>query len=376
MFILGAFSLVQIVLLPGLISLRLVRFRGTFWQSAIYTFALSLLINYCAVFFLVVLKLYSHALIIALFAAQLIWVAWLYWEDWRKPLLDIFQNVWDKSVSALVGLFPFPEDDLSQSQKAIHYAFMLFTLISLVFALDRIWWIFGVFLKNIGTVFDAWDAVYSWNRWAEAWFSGKIPLDSRFYPQLVPINWSLTYVFMGESTVQFFAKFIMPIFTIGILLQFFDLGITLRQPGFFVAIILSRSLIVSFIGQGINNGYVDIAVAFFAFLPFYTIFKAQATKTESERHILWILGLFFSAAAAVTKQPGVYIFMLYPLFVYILLLRPNYGNWLNQPIRRSVLKWGAFSALIPLLWYGYKLALISQGVDSSEVLANASFTAQ
>lgn len=376
MFILGIFSLVQMVLLPGLISLRLIRFRGSFWQGVIYTFALSLLINYCLVFFLTVLKLYSHWLIIILFAAQVIWAIWLHWEDLRKPLLEVFQNLWDKSVSALAGLFPSPEVDISRSQKAVHYVFMLFTLISLLLAFDRMWWLFGVFRDNIGTVFDGWDAVFSYNRWAEVWFGGRIPLDSRFYPQLIPINWSLTYVFMGELTVQLFAKSMMSLFMLGIFLQLFDLGLTFKQPGFFVAIILARVLMVRFIHTGIHNGLVDTAVAFFALLPFYTIMKAQTTKTETERHLLWMMGFFFAAAAAVTKQPGVYIFLLYPLLVYVLLLRPTYGNWLNLPIWRGVLIWGTLAALIPVLWYGFKLMLISQGVDVSEVLDNAGFTAQ
>jgi len=276
----------------------------------------------------------------------------------------------------LAGLFPAPADDLSRSQKAVHYVFMLFTLITLLLAFDRMGWLFGVFRDNLGTVFDGWDAVFSYNRWAEVWFSGRIPLDSRFYPQLIPINWSLTYVFMSESTVQLFAKSIMPLFMLGIFLQLFDLGITFKQPGFFVAIILVRALLTRFIHTGIHNGLVDVAVAFLALLPFYTIMKAQAVKTETEKQILWILGFFLAAAATVTKQPGVLIFVLYPLLVYALLLRPAYGNWLNPQLWRKVLIWGTFAALIPLLWYGFKLILISQGIDVSEVLDNAGFTAQ
>ena len=376
MFVLGIFSLVQIVFLPGLISLRLIRFRGSFWQSVIYTFALSLLINYCLVFFLTALKLYSHWLILILFVAQVIWAAWLYWDDLHKSLLEVFQSLWDKSVSGLAELFPTPTDDLSQSQKAVHYVFMLFTLIALLLAFDRMGWLFGLFRDNLGTVFDGWDAVFSYNRWAEVWFSGRIPLDSRFYPQLIPINWSLTYVFMGEATVQLFAKSIMPLFLLGIFLQLFDLGITFKQPGFFVAIILVRSLLLRFIHTGIHNGLVDVAIAFFALLPFYTIMKAQAVKTETEKQILWTLGVFLAAAATVTKQPGVLIFVLYPLLVYALLLRPTYGNWLKPSILRKVLIWGMLAALIPVLWYGFKLVLISQGLDVSEVLDNAGFTAQ
>jgi len=136
------------------------------------------------------------------------------------------------------------------------------------------------------------------------WFSGKIPLDSRFYPQLIPINWSLTYAFIGGATVQLFAKSIMPMFIIGILLQLFDLGITFQQPGYFLAMILSRALFLKFIKTGIDNGLVDIAVAFFALLPFYTLLKAQAAKTETEQRILWILGFFLCGSRNRDKAAG------------------------------------------------------------------------
>jgi hypothetical protein len=305
-----------------------------------------------------------------------LWVVWLYREVLQKPLLDIFQNLWNRSVSALAALFSSPNDDIASGQKAVHYIYLVFTLIALAFALDRMWWAWGIFLDNFGTVFDGWDAVYSWNRWAGVWFDGDFPLDSRFYPQLIPANWSLTYMFLGETTVQMFAKSIMPLFVLGIFLQLFDLGVSLRQPGFFVGIVLFRSLIVRFIGVEINNGYVDTAAAFFALLPFYTIFKAQAAKTEPERLNLWALGFFFAAAASVAKQPGVLIVPVYLILAYILLLRPNRDGQLGQNIRRSMLMQTTIAMLVPLSWYGYKLFVIYQGVDESEVLLNAAYAAQ
>ncbi|NUQ86213.1 MAG: hypothetical protein HUU11_16025, partial [Anaerolineales bacterium] len=376
MLILGVFSLVQIILLPGLILLRLVRFRGTFWQGFVYTFALSLLLNYCAVFLLAALNLYSRPVILVLFAIQMILATWLYREDLRKPLFNVFRDLWIRSASALTGLFPTLDEDLPRSQKAVHYVFLLFTLVSLVFALDRIWWSWGIFRDNLGTVFEGWDTVYSWNRWAEVWYGGGIPLDSRFYPQLMPTNWSLTYAFIGDSSIQLFAKSLMSLFVIGIFIQLFDLGITFRQPGYFAAIVLLRALIVKFIGEGISNGYVDTAAAFFALLSLHTILRAQAINVESERRILWIMGIFFAAGAAVTKQAGVYIFPIYLLLTYIFLLRSNYRERVSPTALRNIVIWGIFASLIPLSWYGFKLILISQGVDESEVLINAGYAAQ
>lgn len=376
MFILGVLSLTQIVALPGLIVLRLFRFRGTFWQGVVYTFGLSLLVNYCVVFLLVAFNIHSRAIVLMVFAVQVLWAAWLYRNDLQTPLFDVFQDFWDRCLSALSKLFFSSGNHTTPGQKAVHYIYLLFTLISLALSLDRMWWGWVIFLENVGTVFDGWDAVYSWNRWAGAWFGGNLPVDSRFYPQLVPANWSLAYVFMGESTVQMFAKSIMPLFVLGIFFQLFDLGVSLRQPGFFVGIILFRSLIMRFIGVEINNGYVDTAAAFFAMLPFYTIFKAQASKTEPERLKLWTLGFFFAAAASVTKQPGVLIIPVYLIMFYILLLRQYRGDQLNPNTRRSMLMQALFALLIPISWYGYKLFVIYLGLDESEVLLNAAYAAQ
>lgn len=376
MFILGILSLVQILALPGLIALRLYRFKGTFWQGLVYTFGLSLLVNYCMVFLLAAFSLHSRLIFLIIFGIQVLWAVWLYGHDLQKPLFDIIQDLWDRCVLALSGLFPSSENDNTPGKKTVHHIYLLFTLAVLILALDRMWWGVGMFLQNIGSVFDGWDAVYSWNRWAGVWFDGNFPSDSRFYPQLIPVNWSLTYLFLGESTVQMFAKSIMPLFVLGIFIQLFDLGISLRQPGFFAGIVIFRSLIVRFIGVEINNGYVDTAAAFFALLPFYTIFKAQAARTEPERLKLWTLGFFFAAAASVTKQPGVLIIPVYLILFYILLLHPNRATPMNPSARRKMLMQAAFALLIPLSWYGYKLIAIYLGLDESEVLLNAVYAAQ
>lgn len=376
MLILGIFSLLQITALPGLITLRLIQFRGTFWQRVLYTFALSLLINYCLVSLLAPLHLYARPIVLTLFAAQAIYAVWLYRSDLRRPLLEISQTLWDQGRLAIAGLFHSTDDAQSNSKDLVHLVLLLLTLISLIIAADRIWWAAGIYFHNLGSVFDAWDAVFSWNRWAGVWFDGRIPTDTRFYPQLIPVNWSLTYVFIGDSNLQLFAKSIMPLFILGIFLQLFDLGISLRQTGFFIAIILLRAMFVRFTEAEIYNGYVDITVAFFGLLPIYTIARAQKTKLDTERHTLWILGFFFAAAATVTKQAGVYIFILYPFLVYILLLRPKYGSQLTPTVWRDVLTWGASAALIPLTWYGLKLITIYQGADVSEIMGNANTSAQ
>ncbi len=375
MLALGILSLFQVVFLPGLITLRLIKFRGSFWQRLLYIFALSLLVNYCLVFMFASINLYTREVVLGLFIVQAVIAAWLYRDTFRQPLIDYFGDLWDRSVSSLTGLFPRPAASLPLPQKALYLLSLLFTVIVFIYALERILWFVQLFIDNIGTVFDGWDAVYSWNRWAIAWFSGQIPLDSRFYPQLIPANWSLTYVFMGESAIQIFAKSVMPLFAVGIAIQFFDLGLATRRAGYFVAVIVLRALVVRFLGTGLYNGYIDIAVSFFALLPFYTLLKAEETTEDGEKRMLLVLGLFFAAAAAVTKQPGVYILMVYPVIAYAVVFRPHFGSRLVRINWHSVLIICIIALLIPITWYVFKFVLIMLGVDYSEVAANASYAA-
>ena len=44
----------------------------------------------------------------------------------------------------------------------------------------------GYFRSAFLSVFTGTDAVFSWNRWAVDWFSGRLPVFSMSYPQLMP----------------------------------------------------------------------------------------------------------------------------------------------------------------------------------------------
>jgi hypothetical protein len=71
MFLLGLMSLFQICWLPGYLFLTFLKFKGTFINKYLLSFAISLIINYLLVSLLVGLGLYKRSLFLVFFAIEL-----------------------------------------------------------------------------------------------------------------------------------------------------------------------------------------------------------------------------------------------------------------------------------------------------------------
>ena len=109
---------------------------------------------------------------------------------------------------------------------------------------------------------------------------------------------------MQNSSVDYFAKLLMPLFSIAILLIFFDLaGQTKKLAYIFGAIITGGLLHYYFDASFLRDGYPDIAFAFFAFLPFYCFQLFQKYK-QKEYLLLMVL---FALGSFLTKQLGLFI---------------------------------------------------------------------
>lgn len=361
MTILGLISLIQMLVLPGVILLKLLKFKGSTIQTVVYTGALSLLSNYVIIFILTGLRIYNQPVMFLVFALE-IFILWRLWDDSKQSLVESAILAWNKMLNLPAQLLPTLELSPRNIAALMHSIIMA---VAIILSLDSLWWTARVFYYNLGSVFNEWDAVVSWNRWALEWANNRIALDSRLYPQLIPANWSLSYVFIGDTDIQFFAKAIMPLFATGILLLIFDLGIQTKQIGFFIGVPLTRLILKKFLGSEITNGYVDVAVAFFAFLPVYSLYLARLTSDEKQRRLLLVLGTFFAAGAGVTKQAGMYLFIVYPLLTYLTVLRPFYRP-IPGEIWQLAIRTGLLAATIPLSWYVFKFVRIYQGLDIAE----------
>jgi hypothetical protein len=150
---------------------------------------------------------------------------------------------------------------------------------------------------------SGWDTLFSWNTYAEIWASGEMPRVGGMYPQLVPANWSLSYLLQGENPVQFFNALIPPVFFLLIQLMLFDLGFSKKEYGYFIAAVISRYMMKKLLGDGLFDGYMDVPAAAMVLLSVYCIVKAEG-KSAEHQSVAIFRAVVFASGAAVTKQSG------------------------------------------------------------------------
>ena len=191
MYFLGWLAFFQMSFLPGflLISILKIRVRSII-EKIIFIFSLSLIINFILVFLLTLTKLYQPVYCYVIFISELI----------------IFLIV-VKNQPLTVDIFLPKKSSFLYNLGAIVVEIVIFRF-------------FLLFIQNLSlnSVFLTGDAIDSWNQWAIQWARNQIPKLTYHYPQLIPANWSLTYVFMQTTRVELFAKLLMPLFVLGILL--------------------------------------------------------------------------------------------------------------------------------------------------------------
>lgn len=363
MFILGILAFAQITLIPGALFIKLIKFHGNAIQTLMTIFGLSLISNYVVVVILTIFKSYKQYVILPLFIVEMIALIWVYKSELGGSLGKILMEVWQSFSQLIIGFFPTSEQDKPSSKIRIIDYFL--TILFGILAVSSILWIGKYFISNLGTIFDGWDAVLSWNQWALSWANNQIPLHTGRYTQLIPINWSITYVFMGNSNLQFFAKALMPLFPLFILVMMFDLGLNAKTAGAFIGVVITRLILKKFLVDEFSNGYVDLAVSFFAFLTIYTLLKATKSPDPNYRTQSLFLGGIFAAGAAITKQPGVYILVVFPILAFFFLIKPFY-----RPIPRTLWKRIIIIVLIALIiaspWFIFKQVTFVTGADTAE----------
>src|ERR1051326_7249796 len=256
MFLLGILSVLQMTLLPGGAVLATAWYRSTAANVVVAAFALSFALNYAFVTIFVMAGWYTRATLLALIPVEIV---------------AVIVAASRSSIAALA---------------AIAYA--------------AVKW-----LRSLGTPFQTWDAIHSWNRWARVFAAGMTPLDVQWYPQLIPANWSMSYVLMGKTSNETFAKAPMGVFFLLTLVAIAAAGWRMRSPGILLATPLVALLDRKCVGEFLNDGYVDVPVAFFA--------TASAVVLRcGGRGAVWI-SCAIAAGAALTKQAGAWYFLVSPV---------------------------------------------------------------
>ncbi len=363
MFLLGLLSVLQITFLPGFLLLKPFNVKNNVIQTIIFSLALSLIANHVIVFVATAVGVNLSYVYYILFAIEIILLFKLYAPTLAQSLAETTSKQYDKALAYLQSVIP--SQNKAENSTISKALFGLITIAFFAMAGWSLWWAFKVWYTNLDTVFTQWDAVVSWNRWATEWFSGNFPTDSKRYAQLIPTNFAVSYAFLRGTAIQFFAKGLMPLFNFFILLMLFELGVTQKRSGYFIAVVVARFVIKKFLGAYIVSGYVDVALAFFALLPFYTLLKAKSVQGEEQQDYLY-LGAIFAAGAALTKQNGLFVLATYPLLAYLIVI-----NTLAQRDRKEKLRMAANLALLGLVvispWYIFNEYRIFTGANSTNV---------
>jgi hypothetical protein len=357
MLFLGVLSVLQLTLLPGLLLIRLFPGKRSLIQGSAYLFLLSLLANYGAVLLLVTVGLYLRPVVLALFALECAALVWLNRNHLRKV-----SGGWEKRLKAAAGkeiqsFSTWLKDDFWAA--ALYFVFGVAALVGLL-------WVLSMWAANLNTVFQTWDAWASWDRWAVKWAENRFPGDTWEYPQMIPISYSLAYKFIGSTAVKFFGKSIMPLFAFFIGAMLFDLGRKYKSYGYMLGSALAIYSIALFLGVYIPEGYVDIPVACFSLMAIYTLLHARTIRNLAQLKGTLLLGSLATAAAAVTKQPGLYVLAFYPLLAYLWVLRGRR----DLGLRDSVVLLGKHLLTVSVIvapWYVFMQYRILYGGNVSNI---------
>ena len=332
MFLTGLLSFFQVIFIPGFIALKLFKIEpASRLQMVVYTFALSLTVNYLGVYLLTSIGIYTPFTVYFIVLAEIVFL-----------------------VYALANTKPF-------FPPCARYTAPGQTLLFLA-ALAVLGFYIYIFISHLGSIFKGWDVVYGWDRFARDWFANTLPKRTAHYPQLLSANWSLTYVMIRNASVNVFAKAVMPLFSIATLLLFLDLGLRRKKAVFFGgAVFFGIILRFIYVPGEIARGYADIPVAFFAFLAFYVLLQGEDFIDIKDR----LLSVAFASSAAVTKQAGIYILGLVLAWNIIDLFKRR--KQANGKTFKSILLLLLVVLIVFGSWYIYKEIQISRGLDRSEV---------
>jgi hypothetical protein len=371
MLLTGTISILQMILLPGLVLCNILKLRpaGSI-QKWLYIFSFSLYSNYVIVTLLVLLSIYYSLTVWLIVLAELVYLAIIY----RKQILSLKNGTEVKSYF----LFLFNIYRHNTGSAKVLAAAAVFIL--LFYA--------AVLTGNAGTVFYFTDTVnnYEWNKWAIDFSNNILPKFSSHFPQLLPANWSLCYVLTGCPDIHFFPKAVMPLFILGILLMFADLALNRNNSQYLAALIiygLFAPIVFSLVF--IADGNADLPVAFFSFLAFYSFVLSPAQRTDimedkkihirgfvyplaGRRGTGYIITFLFATMAAATKLAGFYTFT-----VSCVLLPISYIYSRNQIRRGLTFKTGIillFACGISLFWYIKAPDVMYSGLHQPEYVAD------
>ncbi|WP_028535925.1 hypothetical protein [Paludibacterium yongneupense] len=315
-------GLLQVLFLPGYLCARQFT-RLECADKVLISVPLSLLLNYLTMFVLVNAGWYTQSVMLCIVMSEFVCLFAFRGSDFTSSVSKPVQN--DRLASAALVL----------------------ALIFLNCALAQ----------DVGHVFEAWDTVASWNRWAMAWAEQRV-ISYWGYPQAVPAAYASIYVLAGSTNLQLVSKVVTQVMPYFGLLCLWRIGQI--RPDYRRIACISGVLFALFQMQWyysiafIFSGYADpfsASMGVFAIYAFLLIGEiAVPARTQAREPVHWatLITIVLSvSAASVIKQPG-----LVATGLFCLALLCSHWPLFRQRIWLC-LGLSSVLALIGLHWYAF-----------------------
>ncbi|MGH0028204.1 MAG: hypothetical protein ACQGVC_00310 [Myxococcota bacterium] len=341
-------ALLQILVLPGWLLVRSLGLdRDGPIQTGLYAVGLGLLANHALVAALVLLGAYTRPVVLGVVAVECALACVLALRRRGSPTVDLRRSLIER---------------LAREDGRSLLAWLLAATAVTGFLLSRI-------PVSLGSTFQFWDAIVSWNRWAIDWEAGRLPVHTLHYPQLLPTTWSLAYVLVGHP-LQFVARGVMGVFPAMLALVWLDLWWRRDRREFLLAAVATPLLVAAAMGAHLGSGLSDVPVAAMTLLAFHPLAAVRFDPPARAHATRIAAAALLAVACASTKQAGLLAVLLLPVGVWIVTPR-----W---PLRaRGLAVAGTVAILLLGLapWYGWAEWRIAQGfeLDDATVLPERIF---
>ena len=341
-YLFGVAGVVQAALLPGLALLFLLRIRANLFLMFGLSVAASLPLNYAIVTVLTALGMCTAPVLLVIFVVECI--VTLYCWRHKVNCIDLKEDNHGK----------FQEHNSSLGMWILEWVAFCYAVSALWFFGKR-WWL------NLGSIFTEWDPALIWNFRAVAWAQNSFPGFYYNYPDAGPIAYSMPYVFMGSSDIQYFSKSIAPVFPFAILSIFFGLWIACGRSGYAIAAAATGFLLNRILAGHLDAGYADTPVALVATASVVLLLLASVSRNEEGNRRCLVLAVLGAAATAHTKQVGLAIAFTFPLLV--LGVQLDRGCRLSVAAKNAAISAGIIlAAVVP--WYYAAARSMSAGGHS------------
>ncbi|MBE9488793.1 MAG: hypothetical protein IMY67_00745 [Bacteroidetes bacterium] len=210
-------------------------------------------------------------------------------------------------------------------------------------------------------IFQRWDTVVSWNRWATEISENTFHPMNAAYPVFFPGLWSLVYEVQSDNSIWIMAKSIMLIFPIILMVTIYSLLLREKLLSVFLLIIVINIIFFSGNFYYLTSGYMDYPVAAMILVSMILLYLSSVDDDSSNNeraNELLLFSIVFASLAAITKQAGILSFV--PIVYYMA------SKYIDKTILVEKLAFYLFVLIFPIIMF-----LIMFFLEEDNIFGNA-----